>query len=218
MFVPTPENPDANDEAAANAARRDDALMVRAAQNGDADAFGELVRAHEKRVSRFALRMLGESDRETAQDVTQETFLRVWRSRSEYVPSGLFSSYLLRVVHRLCLDALRKKARQNLVPLDEWSGAWDTAAVAVYSAPFVPSAEHAALDQSLADAVQAAVADLPENERAVFILSHYEAMPYHEIARILNCPMGTVASRKHHAVQILRRALALWKPDGKETP
>lgn len=196
------------DPTADPAHRRDDALMALAAQN-DADAFGCLVRAHEGRVSRFVLRVLS-SDRDAAQDVTQETFLRVWRSRAEYVPTGAFSSYLLRIAHRLCLDAARKAARQNAV-LDVWSGTWDTADA------ITPSAEQTVCEQSLAEAVQDAVARLPEKERAVFVLSHYENVPYHEIARILDCPMGTVASRKHHAVLHLRRALAPWLTSEEKT-
>ena len=190
----------------------DDALMCRVARN-DADAFGVLVRAHEIRVSRFAMRLLG-GDKEAAQDVTQETFLRVWNRRREYVPSGSFSSYLLRIAHRLCLDDGRKNSHAKLVLSDEW-GFWDAP-----DTPFplaAPSAEHVACANCFADAVKAAVSALPEAQKSVFILSHYENVPHHEIARILDCPIGTIASRKHHAVLNLRRLLAAWNPDKGET-
>ena len=183
----------------------DDALMRQAAQN-NAEAFGVLVRAHEMRVSRFALRLLG-GDYNAAQDITQETFLRVWRGRQTYVPFGSFSTYLLRIAHRLCLDALRQ-SRARALPLDIWADAESISTPAI-----APSAEQIACEIGLADAVKAAVAALPETQRTVFILSHYEGVGYQEIARILECPMGTVASRKHHAVQNLRRLLADWNPD-----
>ena len=183
----------------------DDALMRQAAQN-NAEAFGVLVRAHEMRVSRFALRLLG-SDYSTAQDITQETFLRVWRGRHAYVPFGSFSTYLLRIAHRLCLDALRR-TRARALPLDIWADAESISTRAT-----APSAEQIACESGLADAVKAAVAALPETQRTVFILSHYEGVGYQEIACILECPIGTVASRRHHAVQNLRRLLADWNPD-----
>ncbi len=189
--------------------------MARAAQN-DASAFGDLVRAHELRISRFALRMLS-GDYALAQDVTQETFLRIWRGRAEYVPSGQFASFVLRVAHRLCLDSLRRIARQNALA-DAWANVPDAAPGSDFTNPdlLVPSAEQVACQRSLADAVRVAISQLPENERAVFILSHYEAAPYQEIARVLDCPMGTVASRKNRAVRLLRTALADWNPGAEE--
>ena len=172
----------------------DDALMRRAA-DGDAQAFGLIVRAHQGRLVRFAARLLGDS--EAAQDAAQEAFLRLWRLRSRYQPRGCLQAYLLRTVRTVCLDHVR--AARPWEALDEGV---DTAA---------PDPAALAQERGLADAVRRAVLSLPEPQRAVFLLSHYEGLSYAEIAEALDCPLGTVASRKHQATETLRRRLAPWK-------
>lgn len=172
----------------------DDALMRRAA-NGDAQAFGLLVQAYQGRLVRFAGRLLGDSD--AAQDAAQEAFLRLWRLRTRYQPRGCLQAYLLRTVRSVCLDLAR--ATRPWEPLEEGtsSDAPDPAALAQ--------------GHGLADAVRHAVLSLPEPQRAVFLLSHYEGLSYAEIADALDCPVGTVASRKHQATETLRRRLAAWR-------
>jgi RNA polymerase sigma-70 factor (ECF subfamily) len=164
---------------------------------GDAQAFGKLVARYQRRLIRFAERMLGESD--AAQDIAQETFLRLWRARSRCPVSGDLDVYLLRIARNLCLDYLR--AHHPTESLDE-------------KAPALPAAEDglAASVQSrvLAEAVRQVVLALPEPQRVVFILSHYEERSYKEIAEIIGCPVGTVASRKYQAVETLRRRLKPW--------
>jgi RNA polymerase sigma-70 factor (ECF subfamily) len=172
----------------------DDALMRRAA-NGDAQAFGKVVQAHQGRLVRFAARLLGDTD--AAQDAAQEAFLRLWRLRTRYQPRGCLQAYLLRTVRSVCLDHAR--AARPCEPLEEGAdaGAPDPAALAQ--------------GLGLADAVRRAVLSLPEPQRAVFLLSHYEGLSYAEIADALDCPVGTVASRKHQATETLRRKLSAWR-------
>ena len=76
-----------------------------------------------------------------------------------------------------------------------------------------PSLDPADVAQAhgLADAVRLAVLSLPEPQRAIFLLSHYEGLSYAEIAEALDCPLGTVASRKHQATETLRRRLSPWR-------
>ncbi len=127
----------------------------------------------------------------------QEAFLRLWRLRASYEPRGCLQAYLFRVVRSVCLDYAR--AARPVEALDE------------DAALHAPDPAALAEAQSLADAVRRAVQSLPEVQRAVFILSQYEQLSYAEIADALDCPVGTVASRKHQAVEALRRKLLPWK-------
>lgn len=172
----------------------DDGLMRRAA-GGDTSAFGVLVRTYQGRLIRFAARLTGDS--ELAQDAVQEAFLRVWRLRATYEPRGCLQAYLFRAVRNVCLDYARTS--RPIEALDERTEA------------DAPDPAALAEARSLADAVRGAVLALPEAQRTVFVLSEYEQLSYTEIAAVLDCPVGTVASRKHQATETLRRRLYLWK-------
>jgi len=172
----------------------DDSLMRRAA-GGDAQAFGVIVQAHQGRLVRFAARLL--SDADAAQDAAQKAFLRLWRLRTRYQPRGCLQAYLLRTVRSVCLDHARA------------AHLWETLTESADAA--APDPAGLAQGHGLADAVRHAVLSLPEPQRAVFLLSHYEGLSYAEIADALDCPVGTVASRKHQATETLRRKLSAWK-------
>lgn len=179
----------------------DDFLMGRAAA-GDTEAFGRIVTAYQPRLTRFAERMLG-GDAEAARDIAQEAFLRLWRNRERYEPQGELERYLLRTVHNLCRDDRRRRARFRgpTIALEDCGTLGDTRSLPPHEAMQA---------HSLSEAVRVAVGCLPEPQRAVFVLSHYEGLGYQEIADALGCPIGTVASRKHLAVAALRHALREW--------
>ncbi len=176
----------------------DDALMRQAA-NGDAQAFGLIVQTYQGRLVRFAARLLGDSD--AAQDAAQEAFLRLWRLRTRYEPRGCLQAYLLRTVRSVCLDYARAAQRHH----------WDALDAERQDSATGP--ERLAQQRGLADAVARAVQSLPEPQRAVFLLSQYEGLSYAEIADALQCPVGTVASRKHQAIETLRRKLSSWRDE-----
>ncbi len=170
--------------------------MIRAAQ-GDTQAFGRLVEKHQRRLTRFAERMLG-GDRESAADAAQEAFLRLWRSREHYRPQGQIERLLLRIVRNICLDSARMRTPpESLNSLPETADSMEGPASDVQSRVF-------------AETVRQAIFCLPEPQRVVFVLTHYEGLTYREVAAILQCPLGTVASRKLAAVEILRRRLHDW--------
>lgn len=177
----------------------DDARMRRVAA-GDTAAFAEIIRTHQGRIAGFAARMLG-GDRDAAEDVTQETFLRLWRVRCAYRPQGNLTAYLFRVAANLCRD--RQRSQRETHALDE------TAEIASDT----PTPEVALNAANFADAIRRALTALPEPQRAVFVLSHYEGLPYREIAALLDIPIGTVASRKSLAVATLRRRLRHYGED-----
>ena len=174
----------------------EDILMQRVAA-GDMQAFRRLVTAYQPRLLRFARRMLP-TNRTLAEDVVQEAFVRLWRSRSHYRREGQLGCFLLRIVRNLCLDAVR-----NAPPT--------LSLQTVEELPAAGGSLHQQTETSaLANAVRRAVQELPELQRSVFVLSHYEGLTYVEIAQTLECAVGTVASRKRLAVAALRRRLSGW--------
>jgi RNA polymerase sigma-70 factor (ECF subfamily) len=175
----------------------DDRLMARAA-GGDTQAFDAIVRRHQHRLQRFATRMLS-GDSARGADVAVGAFLRLWEKRREYRTGGNLLSWLLTTVYRLCLDALAQE-RCRPVGLDDFEVVDATAAVA-------DRVERTALAQAVRDAVM----ELPPEPRAVVVLSVYEGLSYEAIAEALEIPVGTVASRKNHAIATLRRRLAAWE-------
>ena len=186
----------------------DDGLMRRAA-GGDTLAFGVLVRTYQARLVRFAARLTGDSD--LAQDAVQEAFLRLWRGRATYEPRGCLQAYLFRAVRSGCLDYARTSRPTDALDENAEADAPGPAALDENAEADAPGPAALAEARSLADAVRFAVQSLPEMQRAVFILSEYEQISYAEIAGVLDCPVGTVASRKHQAVETLRRKLSSWK-------
>lgn len=174
----------------------DDDLMRRAAV-GDTAAFDVIVRRHQHQVQRFAIRMLG-GDSARGSDIAVGALLRLWERRATYEPCGKLSGWLLSTTYRLCLDALGSNPNE---------AEFDLASLADAADPLDARVEQA----SRADAVRQAVMDLPEPHRAVLILSAFEELSYDEIATALDIPAGTVASRKNHALNRLRRRLVAWE-------
>ena len=164
-------------------------------RNGDRLAFDEIVRRYQHRLQSYAARMLL-ADQATASDVAVEALVRLWERRVEYHHCDRLASWLYRITHRLVLDEMSKaRSRESLISSD--LSAYDVQR----------SVE--ILTQS--EAAKAAVMQLSVPLRTVFVLSVYQDMTYQEIADSLEISTGTVASRKHEAVQILRRKLEAWK-------
>ncbi|MBV9852025.1 MAG: RNA polymerase sigma factor [Armatimonadetes bacterium] len=179
----------------------DDALMRQVAA-GDAQAFERLVRTYQPRLLRFAMRLLG-GDADAAQDAALEALLRLWRVRERWRPcGGSLEGFLLRAVRNICLDHARAAHPTERLQGEVPQGGDDPA--------------EQSQKQALAEAIREAVRTLSEPQRTVFILSQYEGLSYAEIAAILECPVGTVASRKHLATETLRRRLWAWREEGND--
>jgi RNA polymerase sigma factor (sigma-70 family) len=158
----------------------------------------QIVREHSARVYRLAYRLTG--NQQDAEDLTQETFLRVFRSLSSYTP-GTFEGWLHRITTNLFLDQVRRRKRIRMEAMGE-----DAARVAAPEGPGRPERgfEHANLDHD----VQAALDSLRPEYRAAVVLCDIEGLSYEEIALTLGIKLGTVRSRIHRARAQLRDALA----------
>lgn len=163
----------------------------------------EVVQEHSGRVYRLAYRLTG--NRHDAEDLTQEVFVRVFRSLSSYTP-GTFEGWLHRITTNLFLDQVRRKQRIRFDALPEDAG--DRLASQSDLGP-ERAWEHNNLDHD----VQAALDTLPPEFRAAVVLCDIEGLSYEEIAATLDIKLGTVRSRIHRGRAQLRAALAHRRPD-----
>jgi RNA polymerase sigma factor (sigma-70 family) len=161
----------------------------------------EVVEQHSDRVFRLAYRLTG--NRHDAEDITQEVFVRVFRSLSTYTP-GTFEGWLHRITTNLFLDQARRKQRIRFDALS------DERADRLASASAAPDAAYA--DRTFDDDVEQALASLPPEFRAAVVLCDVEGLSYQEIADILDAKLGTVRSRIHRGRSMLREALAHRAP------
>ncbi len=165
--------------------------MGRAAE-GDRDAFERLVERHQQGALNVACRFLG--DRDTAEDVVQEAFLKVLDAAPRYRPTAKFRTYLFNVIYHLCVDVYRK---QRPAPLAAQPPAADGN----------PGPVEAALADERAALVRDAVQGLPPRQRMALVLKHFEGMSYAEIARSLECTPSAVDALLSRARAGLREEL-----------
>jgi RNA polymerase sigma-70 factor (ECF subfamily) len=165
-----------------------------------------IVEQHSDRVFRLALRLTG--NRHDAEDLTQEVFVRVFRSLHTYQP-GTFEGWIHRITTNLFLDQARRRQRIRFDALSE------ERAARIASAAAGPDLAYA--DRTFDDDVEAALAALPPDFRAAVVLCDIEGLTYEEIAEILGAKLGTVRSRIHRGRAMLRAALAHRAPQGART-
>ncbi|MCU1340136.1 MAG: polymerase, sigma-24 subunit, subfamily [Bryobacterales bacterium] len=170
--------------------------VIEACQRGDDDAFRVLFETHKDRVYSIALRYAGDSA--TAMDIAQETFLKLLSSIRQFRGDASFESWLYRLVVNSCLDHHRK--RRRFMPLVE-------EALDMFRAPR-ESTLHELLREEQQERVQQVVAQLPEEQRIVVVLRYTEGLSYEDIADLLGCRRGTVASRLNRAHKALGRRLS----------
>ncbi len=167
------------------------------------DAFGILVERHHSRVINLAFRLTG--DAELARDIAQDCFLKLHRAAEKYRSRGRFIAYLSAITRNLALDAHRRHSRQRPVTLDHLDYYQQSGAALTGKGPETP--ERLLERRQSEERLQTALAQLPEDQRTVFVLSEIEQLSYGEIAVICECPEGTVASRKHNALLKLQKLL-----------
>jgi len=182
----------------------DEELMLRA-RAGDADAFCALAARHQPWIERFLYHMTW--DRELAEDGAQEVLVRVWLARERYQPTARFSTFLFTVARNWWRNVrARRNSRPPVVALEEQVGPEARALLrTLTSGDNVPERE--LLRGYERFRIRRAIDALPEAQRLVFILSHFEDLPHARIAALLGIPEGTVKSRMHHAYRRLREAL-----------
>ncbi|HEY0902298.1 MAG TPA: RNA polymerase sigma factor SigE [Marmoricola sp.] len=164
-------------------------------------SWDQIVEEHSARVYRLAYRLTGNAH--DAEDLTQEVFVRVFRSLHTYTP-GTFAGWLHRITTNLFLDSARRKSRIRFDTLPEDADNRLPSPVATPDAAY--------LDQTFDADVEAALASLSPDFRAAVVLCDVEGLSYEEIADVLGLKMGTVRSRIHRGRSMLRAALAHRAP------
>jgi RNA polymerase sigma-70 factor, ECF subfamily len=178
-----------------------DTELMELVRGGDIPAFDELYRRYQGPIKRFLFELTWDQD--TAEDYLQEVFVRLFRARERYQPTGKFSTYLFQIAKNYYLERRRnglRRPEQNLVSID--------------GDPFrnIRANERVEPETHLMEAyrqwrIRRAIGSLPDGQRMVFVMSHFEGMKYVEIADILGIPMGTVKSRMSIAVSKLKSFL-----------
>lgn len=177
------------------------ALMLRS-KAGDEFAFRELVESTEDRLFGTIARMLGGS--QGAEDLAQRVYLRIWQARERYEPTAKFSTWMFSIMRRLVLNERRGRARRGAVFYDPGPEEH----VREASSSHTPLASVAAGE--LAQAIEKALAELPDEQRAAMVLRRYEEMPYEEIAAVLGTSVSAVKSLLFRARENLRAKLSGW--------
>lgn len=184
----------------------DVALMARIGA-GDHAAFRALVERHQDAIVGTVAKMLGNPA--DAEDIAQQVFLRVWRHAKQYRPDAKFTTYLFTIARNLVFNETRRRSRRKEVSADERE---ESSHLQVAADPAgQPDAE--LLKGELQQAVDAAIAALPEVQRMAVVLRRYEQMPYEEIAEVLNLSLSAVKSLLFRARTTLREALRDYLDD-----
>ena len=166
--------------------------MTQRAIHGDANAFGSLLRCHEKQAFNVALRLLG--NRQDAEDATQEGFFRAYRSMDTFDVDRPFAPWLKKIVVNVCLNRMEKR---ETLPLEDDSR--------VVAHDYEPETE--SLGRERSNQIRAALTALPPHYRAVIELRHFNDLSYAEIAEALNRPLSDVKSDLFRARKLLAKKL-----------
>lgn len=173
----------------------DDPELMRRLADGQMAALASLVQRHQQAVRALACRLTGRWD--CADDIAQETFLRVYRSAASYRPAAAFSTWLYRIVVNLCLDLAKRRRPVSLVPEN-------------LPLAEAPSAESELVEQEKVAAVRQQIDALPARQRTVLVLHRFEGMSHAQIAQTTGWSESAVESLLVRAYAALRQGLAQW--------
>jgi RNA polymerase sigma-70 factor (ECF subfamily) len=183
-----------------------DVRLMLQVRDGDAHAFEELMLRYQNRVLSLLAHLVGQRD--LAEDLTQEVFLRVYRARSRYVPGAKFSTWLFTIANNVASNALRTKARRrevHLAPLASESAPHSLETVALAASGLMPTRQ---LDKAeLCGAVQQAIGTLNDRQRMAVLLAKFEHFSYADIAEVMDMSPQAIKSLLSRARCNLREAL-----------
>ncbi len=184
-----------------------DEVLIRRCRQGDERSFDILFDRYKGRIYTFILRFV--RNEKTAEDIFQETFIRVFRKARYFRHQAKFSTWLYTIAANLCRDELKKRKRREVFSLDA-PASHPKAEEPVPSRIQVISdlsdgPREEAEKRELKGVLALALDELPENSRQVVELHVMHGLRYREVAEIMGCPVGTVQSRMHNAIQVLRK-------------
>jgi len=173
--------------------KEQDHILLRQVKNGDMVAFSKLVDRYKERLMNVIFRML--SSQQEAEDIVQETFLRVYQHRDSFDFKHCFSTWIYTIALNLARNELRKRKRFKFFDITDMQGHENEISVEMD------------LPSNLPQALDKAIGGLPDKYKTAFILRDVQELPYDEVAKIMNIPLGTVKSRVNRARSLLRDKL-----------
>jgi RNA polymerase sigma-70 factor (ECF subfamily) len=179
----------------------EDVRLMGLAATGDMAAFEQLVERHQRMVIGTVGRMLGTNS--DAEDIAQQVFVRVWKNVKRYEPRAKFTTWLLKITRNLVFNELRRRSRHPAVPLQSETDEEERPLKDEHAV----SPDATLLEHELQEAVDAAIAQLPETQRMAVILRRYEELSYEEIAQTLDQSVSAVKSLLFRARTELRENL-----------
>lgn len=179
-------------------------LLIERSKNGDVSAFEMLIEAYQKKVFNLAYRIIGNYD--DANDIAQEAFIRIFRSISGFRGQSSFSTWIYRITTNVCLDEIRKRKNKSVQYLDD-DIQTDDGKMQRQIISDDPLPEEIAERKELRAAINDSLGELKEEYRIIITLRDIQGMSYEEIAKVLDCPTGTVKSRINRARQALKNVL-----------
>lgn len=181
----------------------EDALLFQSLQHGDKTAFERLYHQYSSLVYTFALRCCGNPD--LASEITQDVFLRLWRTKAVYQPElSRFSTWLLTMTRHICYDKLRSPSQQ--VQKKSVSLEWDT------NREMLRNGSTHELEKSwFRKDMEDALSELRPEERTIIQLAYFQGYTLNEISQQLHLPIGTVKTRLHKTLQRLRSYMRGWE-------
>lgn len=194
------------------AAQDEDASLMLRVQQGDLEAFEQLVERHRQPVFNFVHRMI--RDAAETEDVAQQVFVQVWKAADRYRVASRFTTWLFTIARNLCLNELRRRGRH---PTDSLEGDRDTGDGAV-AREFEDVRGLGVTDEvllgELTEKIEEALAALPESQRTAILLFREQEMPYEEIARVLEVSVSATKSLIHRGRETLKMRLKAYLRSG----
>jgi RNA polymerase sigma-70 factor (ECF subfamily) len=177
-------------------------------KEGNSAAFETLTKRHYTNTLNFIYRFV--NNRMLAEDLCQETFLRLWRSARSYQPLAKLTTFLYHIAKNVCLKQIAKDQRAPYTsslegPIANGNSDDYNLSEEIADNRYLP--EKTTIAKEADEAIRSAIGDLSAEHRLVFVLTELQGLSYQEVAEIARCPVGTVASRKNAAVRCLQRRL-----------
>lgn len=193
-----------------------DAELMLRVKRGDRAAFAALVEKYQQPVLNFLLRSL--QDETEAEDLAQNVFVQVWKSARRYRRTARFSTWLFTIARNLCLNELRRRARHPATSLESSTSESETPLPQRLEDRQTATPTEALLREELFRKVEAALAELPENQRTAILLCREEEFSYEDIAAILGCSLSATKSLIHRGRETLKQKLKPYLRTGEWNP
>lgn len=178
-------------------AELDDTNAVARAKSGDIEAFEYLVKRYRNEV--FALSYHFLRNREQAWDVAQEVFIKAYNALAQFRGDASFKTWLMRITANQCKDFLKKRRLETV--------SFDDGRLAEHAQSHLLAPDRSLEATEIGEAIQKAIGKLSHKHKTAFILREFEGLSYEEMAQVMECSMGTVMSRLHHARKRLQKSL-----------